>query len=573
MLTVSVPKLRVRGPRTAEVRPSRVEAWLAALPQANAEDSMQQIQQALYVQNRTELDSGNRLILMELYQEPVLNIAETLAQSYITSSFPLTRRQFDLAASVQHLCEELANGYSIVANDLITHQATSKNKMEFALALQRATDTLSRVVLNACAIYCPYPEDVWRQLHQLYRISEEQGILNFPVADAAMGDSSDGTVTLYDSYQRAILIGACNPYGLLQGECTRLFKLIAQWRTGIQIVTLSQNEKFDRPGDFLVNLTSDSPPVPLVKVAKSELTPDKRDTLRLVNSLDVVREVHSILKELGLSSTKSVAGEFVVGGGTNSDLLRRFGRVLAGVDIVRRSTRSGYDREIPICVGMNSIHFFANGQRTFQAPDPDSEAEAPRSFAPSEEFFDLADPTVGNLHDPEQINTGPIDLALYSNIHRLHTCSVKDQSASGLCVEIRSQPEFRVRVGDLIGLQFPTPDRWRVGVVRWVRNRGGESVEFGAQLLAPNLCPVAVKRTIDNDTFIQALLLPSNRSLKQPETLLVPRGAYHPGDKLILSWNAAEKQLISPLQILDRTGSFDQLLIVLPDPSPPAVGP
>ena len=72
MHTVSVPKLRVRGSPAAGVRPSRLEAWLAALPQANAEDSMGQIKQALFVQNRTALESGNRLNLMELYLEPVL---------------------------------------------------------------------------------------------------------------------------------------------------------------------------------------------------------------------------------------------------------------------------------------------------------------------------------------------------------------------------------------------------------------------------------------------------------------------------------------------------------------------
>ena len=574
MLTVSVPKLRVRGPRSAEVRPSRVEAWLADLPQANVEDSMQQILQALFVQNRTMLDSSNRLSLMELYLGPVLNIVETFAQSYVTTTFPLTRRQFDLAVSVQHLCEELANGYKVVVNDLITQQVIAKNKADFELAVQRAMDTLSRIVVNSYSIYRPYPEEVWHQLHQLYWISETEETLHTPVADYAASETGGGKNTAYGSYQKAILIGACNPYGLLQGECASLFKLIAQWRSGIQIVAWPQGEKNDRPGEFLINLISDSPPVPLVKVAHTGFDAEKSNSLRMVKSLKVVREVHAILKELGMNSPKSVAGVFPVGRGTNSDLLRRFGRVLGGVNIVRHSTRSGYDREIPLCVGMNSIHFFTNGQRTFHSPDPKLESETetdstpPGGTAPSEEFFDLTDPAVGILREPEQKVSGPNDLALYSNIHRLFTCSVKDQSASGLCVSIQDRSELRVRVGDLIGLQFPTPNQWRVGVIRWLKNRGEDAFEFGTQLLAPSLLPVAVKRTIDKDAFFQALLLPGNQSLKQPESLLVPRGAYQPGDKLILSRQPAEKIQISPLQVLDRTGSYDQLLIVLPDNAP-----
>jgi len=236
---------------------------------------------------------------------------------------------------------------------------------------------------------------------------------------------------------------------------------------------------------------------------------------------------------------------------------------------VRHSKRLAYDQEIPLCVGMNSIHFFANGQRTFQSPDPELETGADSipsdDISPSEEFFDLTDPAVGNLMGPEQNTTGRNDLALYSNIHRLFTCSVKDQSASGLCVKTLNQSELRVRVGDLIGLQFPTPNQWRVGVIRWLSDQGEEAFEFGTQFLAPSLLPVAVRRAIDKDAFFQALLLPGNQSLKQPESLLVPRGAYKPGDKLVLSRQPGEKIQISPLQVLDRTGSYDQILVVLPD--------
>ena len=72
------------------MRPKRVEAWLSALPQANAEDSLQQMLQALFAQNRTLLEPANRLDLMELYREHVINLVESQAQTYVSSSFPLS---------------------------------------------------------------------------------------------------------------------------------------------------------------------------------------------------------------------------------------------------------------------------------------------------------------------------------------------------------------------------------------------------------------------------------------------------------------------------------------------------
>jgi hypothetical protein len=82
--------------------------------------------------------------------------------------------------------------------------------------------------------------------------------------------------------------------------------------------------------------------------------------------------------------------------------------------------------------------------------------------------------------------------------------------------------------------------------------------------LAPAFHPVAVKRKVAGDKFFQALLLPGSRSLKQPQSLLVPRGAYQAGEKLILTDQQGEQHEVSPMRVLERTGSYDQLLVALP---------
>lgn len=557
MLTVSVPKLRVRDSRTAEVRPSRLLAWLDELPQGDQEDSMQQILQALYVQNRTALDPSNRLDLMELYRGPVFDIAASLAQHYTTSPFPMTVRQYGLASSVQRLLEELANGYKIVANDLITRKAEKKNKSDFALSLQRATYTLSAIFVKCCEIYRPYPREAWRQLHQLYILAEIHEILHHPVKKLNAGDEDE---TIFSSYKRGLLIGASSPYQLHQGECMQLYELIPKWRGCVEISPWTGGDRRESPGDFLVNLASDSPPVPLIKLAETAFDLSKSSHCRLVSTLGVIKEIHSIMTALDQNVPRSLP----VSGGTNADFLRRIGRILAGVNITRHATRSSYDREIPVCVGMNSIHFFVNGQRTFGVQAPGEQVARPPGLAANEEFFDLTDPAVGDPHKPGNAPARSPDFALYGNSHRLFTCSVKDQGAPGVCVRIKEQVGLQVRVGDLVGLQFPTPNQWSVGVVRWLQGHAAASVEFGIELLAPVFFPVAVKRTIDGDRFFQALMLPGNRSLKQPQSLLVPRGAYQTGEKLILSRESGEQLEVSPIQVLDRTGSYDRLLVALP---------
>ena len=561
MLTVSVPKLRVRDSRAAEVRPSRLKAWLDALPRGDQEDSMQQILQALYVQNRTALEPINRLDLMELYRIPVFNIAESLVQTYTASPFPLTSRQFSLANSVQRLFEELANGYKVVANDLITRKATAKHKQEFVLTLQRATYTLSMIFLKCCEIYRPYPDEAWRQLHQLYRLAETEDILHYPVAKNAPGERVE---TVFSSYERGFLIGASDPYQLLQGECSQLFELIPSWRGHIRVSPWSNLDKGKNPGVFLVNLASDSPPIHVAKLIEIGVDESKSSHYRLVSTLDVIKDVHSIMTALNASAPESLPLTAGVGYSTNADFLRRFGRSLAGARVVRHATRSPYDREAPMCFGMNSIHFFVNGQRTFQMSEQDNEPKHPVGLAANEEFFDLSDPAVGNALDPGRPDRRSRDLAMYGNSHRLFTCGVKDQGAPGLCIKTKAPEGLFVRVGDLVGLQFPKPNQWSVGVVRWLQTHARSIIEFGVELLAPEFYPVAVKRMIDGDKFFQALMLPGSRSLRQPQSLLLPRGAYKAGEKLVLSSEQGEQLEVSPIRVLERTGSYDQLLVALP---------
>ena len=562
MLTVSVPKLRFRDSRTAEVRPSRLQAWLDDLPQGDQEDSMQQILQALFVQNRTALEPTNRLELMELYRVPVFIIAESLAQHYVTSPFPMGKSKFRLASSVVRLFEELANGYKIVANDLITSDATKRHKQVFVLALQRATYTLSTIFLKCCEIYRPYPHEAWRQFYQLYRLAEAKEILEHPVEKLNPGGDAE---TVLRSFEQGFLIGASSPYKLLQGECAQLFGLIPEWRGRIRVSPWSGRGSEDSPGNFLVNLASDSPPISLAKLAEvGDGDGSKSNHCRLVSTLDVIKEVHSIMTALNTSIPDTLPVAVGVGINTNADLLRRFGRTLAGVNVVRHASRSSYDHEVPICIGMNSIHFFVNGQRTFQIPEKNEKDVSATHGAANEEIFDLSDPLVGAVHDPRAGKPGSPGLAMYGNTHRLFTCSLKDQGAPGLCVRTREYNGLQVRVGDLVGLQFPTPNQWSVGVVRWLQDHAASTLEFGIELLAPAFHPVAVKRKVAGDKFFQALLLPGSRSLKQPQSLLVPRGAYQAGEKLILTDQQGEQHEVSPMRVLERTGSYDQLLVALP---------
>jgi hypothetical protein len=578
MLAISIPKVRQQKLRSAEVRPRRVESWLADLPRANPSETAQQLCQALFAQNRIPLTAANRASLMDLYQEPLTGVIASLERDTGAATYPLALRNqamFDLA---QRLLAEVANSYKIIATDLATQNKIETARAELVMAIQRAILYLGRRLLNVYQVYHPCPSGLWRDLHQLYHFAEQQSLLEDTVAVPELNPGSDGTSSINDTYRRVALVGACNPYGLLQGEVSRLYDLIPLWRADAEI--MQQPKGKDAAGSFLINLAADAPPVPMVKTPRDQ---GKAGEWRYMSTIGLVREIHRILKNLGNSAALKALNAGLVPGVdvTQPDLLHRAGRMLGALSVRRRSKRSRADMELVICTGVNAIHYFASGQRPFAEP---ANASRP-SFhgkdhddgdeAQEEQYLDLMDPNV-DIHLGESGHAGLARKGdgkgqtrwQHNTVYRLHPCQARDQSASGLCLRFSIANDLKLRVGDPVGLQYPTPDRWRVAVVRWLRTDASDKLDIGVQLLAPELDPVAVRRQPagdeDDPPYFQALLLPGNVTLRQPGSLLLPRGSYKNHDRLEMRRGDADPEQVVLLRLLDRTGSYDQLLLTSP---------
>ncbi|MDH3639246.1 MAG: hypothetical protein OES09_12415, partial [Gammaproteobacteria bacterium] len=306
MLSVSIPKLRGNRLRSSEVRPRRVEEWLESLPRADARECAQLLYQALYSQNRIALESKNRLVLMELYRQPVSFVVDSLQRTYRLTSFPLSERERQLVDFVRQLLTELGNGYKIVANDLLREGRKKSHHSELITSIQRAIHFLGRVLLNSYQAYVACPQGVWREIHQLYQYAESNDLLNYPVA-AEDTVTQDGLATVTETYQRLLIVSAANPYGLLQGECVRLYDSIPLWEGEAEIGLTPP--VVESAGRFVVDLHSDIPPVPVDKTSARVGS----DNLRFVNLIEVVRDIHRMLKGLEKDSTRRAIQSAVPG--------------------------------------------------------------------------------------------------------------------------------------------------------------------------------------------------------------------------------------------------------------------
>jgi hypothetical protein len=268
------------------------------------------------------------------------------------------------------------------------------------------------------------------------------------------------------------------------------------------------------------------------------------------------------------------------------DLLRRMGRQW-GITIRRQSTRNRVDDMVSVCVGIRATHYFINGEQPFVAPDEEyveasgevaqAEDDPPSVYvdldALAEEQADAGD-EAGADAAPQSAGGASVPPARTSSeifhtetwhakeSYQVYRWQTRDESAGGLALEREGEFEIRLRVGDLLAVRQDTGSNWRVAVVRWLKSATTDYVEIGVQLLAPEVRPAAIRQEFGKVTshrFTPALLLPANEHLRLPDTLIVPRGTYQEGGTLTLMNGHSAPSVITPLELLDRTGGFEHI--------------
>lgn len=565
---------------STEVRPKQAQAWLAGLPLANSTETARLLYRAVYALNRAELGAQTRFELMELYSASVLAVTTALQAHLSKLDFPLSQKKRQLADFLCQAHMEMAYGYKLIVHDFVYRRYRPRPELVSAV-IGRAIYYLGQVLLRTYQIYMPSPSGVWREIHALYRYAEGENFLAEPVS---FFDPNRNKTTITKTYQQVLLLGLCGPYQLAQNECHKVYTFLDLWAQ--KAVITAKFDVINPVGHFLIDLAADSPPASFPRDVKLE----SNDQLRVLNAIGLASTVHAFMNRLhkGESLRALELGRDCVGS-VCLDMLRHMVRFW-GLSAKRQFSRVKKDGDLPICVGINAVHFFSSGQRSFVAPGEEEEAGgALPEIAPIEsdvtpeqsndesaqDFIDL-DEVQAEM--PMPLRTGE-SLLRAREMFRVDPWQIRDESAGGLSLARTGEARSFVHVGDLLGIEDELSGRWRIGVARWLKTPEARALEMGVEMLAPNADPVTVKPAAaippasashkpDSVRSSQALLLPAIIGLRRPDSLLVARGVYQPGHNLWLTKEGAAAQLISPIKLLERTGAFEHILFTVVTKAP-----
>jgi hypothetical protein len=394
--------------------------------------------------------------------------------------------------------------------------------------------------------------ELWRQLHEIYRLARERDLLNRPDSNGETDGKRRTMRKLEQQYLQILLLEAMNGGQFSPREALWAHRWFARWSSGpgLRLAQVTGEIHFE-PKGFVVD-TDSSDGLKRALVAGGKLLYFDSSPL----SVMIDQEIASMRDGATLPHqvTPAVrAGQLA--------LLNKLSILFAPnpVNIERRAERKPVALAVQAIAGFPSIveELWKNGQKQNDgispAATPQNEKTIP-SFGVS--TFAPLFATNGDA--------GPISLSISGPFDAIpQIWQVKDRSDSGCRMRAQIHNLNLVIPGSLIMIRDSETAPWIVAVVRWFRRLMVDHVEIGVEYLgreprfvkmvANDDCDLAIAEATDRSSrcFAALYLPPSEEHPTMPiKTLLFPAREFRTGcDVTLLSSDAIYRmRLNEPIQ-------------------------
>ncbi|MGV8916418.1 MAG: molecular chaperone [Pseudomonas sp.] len=543
-----------------EATPRDLKRWIALLPKANLGETARLLYQALGELNQLLTPSDNRLQLLELLRPEVYYVCKNLERHFLSQAIVLDERPRKVANLCQALQNHLAVGYKQIIVRVAARIANKERSLLLATALQRALHCLNGPLIRASQLYCPVPEGLWLELHQIYLIARQNKLNHIDIVDPLAHHTR--TLSVEQTYAVAVLMGCSRCNQMRQLNIGRLAEVLESWSALIKLQSPAEASSL-----FAVAQSVDAPPR-----YKSLFKEEQLPTLLGINPLPLANAIKDYLEAPADKRSKM---PLLVPHGFTTDLLQHL--AAAWGDVAERTfQRTPGHGTLTLCVGMSALHYFLSGQRSFsdllKLPAVSKAAQFNAQFSsgkPSDAWtiaFDAQpDGAQSNAQSYEEIqyhqseeDAGDAALNAQQSFPT-YALNVINHSPGGYCLAWPKEVPSQLQAGEMVGIQDGDGQGWSIAVVRWVRQVRSGGTQMGIELVAPYAqpCGLQLVRAEPNAPYLRGLLLPEVRAIDQPATLLAPRLPFQEGHKVKINASGEERNAGLGKR-RTGTGSFNQ---------------
>ncbi|WP_223488363.1 molecular chaperone [Pseudomonas sp. A-RE-19] len=541
-----------------EATPRDLKRWIANLPKANIGETARQLYQGLSELNQLLTPSDNRLQLLELLRPEVYYVCKHLERHFLHQAIVLDERSRKIANLCQALQSQLAIGYKQIVIRIAPRFSKDRASL-LTQVLQRAIHCLNGALIRATQLYCPVPEGLWLELHQLYRIGCQFQLQRLNVRDELASQTQ--SLSIEQTYITALLLGASRCNQLRQNQIARLAEVLEPWSQWIKL----QPAKPDDNGLFAVAPDLDSGPR-----YRSKFHREQQESLLGIDPQPLVAAI-----ETHLQQPADKASPLPVPAGLSLDTLQHL-YAAWGQAAERSFQRTVGHGTLTLCVGMSALHFYLGGQRSFNdilkkpgARPAQFSASEPASRAKDQwkQAFDAAPHgTADTLLPYEEIeyphlqNDDSHEASDRQQHFPTYVLPVINHSPGGYCLAWPGAVPTELQAGEMVGIEDAAGQGWSVAVVRWIRQVRGGGTQMGIEQVAPYAepCGLQLMRSgAEHSQYLRGLLLPAISAVDLPATLLSPRLPFQEGNKVLINTNGQERRAGLERRVAS-TNSFNQ---------------
>ena len=560
-LGLPLPELVEDAPAAPYTTPRGAERWVARLPLAHVGETARLVYTGLRDLNRRPIKNTDRLRILEAFARPVNFVTESLERHYLEQPLPLSEKRLKVAKLARALQQEMAVGHKIVIEMGLAGRLGRIDGRALRRAIYGALHYLGETLLQSYLIYVAPPAGVWAETHHLYYLAEHNQ-LHREVVQSHLSDYRPAN-SIVELYKEILLLATANPYRLAQREIQTLHGHLSDWSRQAALHPLVDPRH--PPGLFAVHLDEDAPPAYYVPTSDRSRLP----CLRILDVAKVAELTRHYLETASCAVGKSLP----------PSTFRRL--VLAwGAPPKRGFARTQRRALVQMVVGIGAVHHVIERDqgRHPGGPEPEpahfeaGDTAPPPPDAPIDVWDVAENPTLQTILE-DDLGLGEPQSGLHLEAagaeepdpYPTTACHLLNESPTGCCLRCGGEDAPLIVVGMVIAVQLRSDpegendERWRVGVIRWIRQEGKNELTLGAELIGPRAEPVHLRRIVGGQPRGEpqpALLVPEVRHLEQPPTVIAP-ALFDAGDELCLYQSGGQRR-IRLLKALECTNSFGQ---------------
>lgn len=554
----SQPKLSAPTPTQlrlsfCEATPRDLKRWIADLPKANIGETARLLYQGLGELNQLLTPSDNRLHLLELLRPEVYFVCQHLERHFLHQAIMLDERSRKISNLCQALQSQLAIGYKQIILRIAPKYSRDRATL-VSEALQRAAHALKGQLVRATQLYSAAPEQLWFELHQLFRCACELQLQHRRVRDDLASLTAE--LSVEQTYLAALLLGSARCNQLRQNQIARLAQVVEPWSAWLKLHPA-------HPGEGLFAVSADIDAGPRYR---SQFRSEQQASLLGFDPQPLVNAIEAHLLHQDATTPLPVPS------GLTLDTLQHL-HATWGEAAERSFQRTVGQGNLTVCVGMSALHFYLGGERTFSELLKHPGARAAnfsRAVVQGEkdswsQAFDAApQSTSDELLPYEEIRYEPLiddeDDADSPPHYPTYALPVINHSPGGYCLAWPKDVPAELQAGEMVGIQDSLNQGWSIAVVRWIRQVRGAGTQMGIELVAPHARPCGlqlVRSRDDHSQYLRGLLLQEISAIDLPATLLAPRLPFQEGNKVLINTQGEEHRAGLDRRVAS-THSFNQ---------------